>query len=213
MNDANPAHPDDPIHEPKAGVRRPDSPVDDPPAPSRPSKTQSPAVNRPPGPPDAPVCGPYLQFITTDNESKTWYGSALVLHRKDLPAPRLTWDHDLVHIEEPDVLYRDIFGFVATRHQLSFHIPDGLGDERVSWKLEAQEGTPQGDSGTFSLPKWDQAWRGGFLSCNGFDETVTEVRVPVASLRPLLIVLAGSGQRLRIRQCARPSIAATAISS
>ncbi|KAK4697921.1 hypothetical protein P7C70_g8134, partial [Phenoliferia sp. Uapishka_3] len=172
MNDANPEHPDDPVHEPKAGIQLPGNPTYPAPAPSKPSKTQSPAVNRPPGPPDSPICGPYLQFITTDNETKTWFGSALVLHRKDLPTPSLTFDHEVVHQDEADILYKDIFGYVATRHQLSFSIPDGMGDEMIGWTLETQ-GVAK-DQGSWAIPKWDQAWRGGFFSCNGFDETITE---------------------------------------
>ncbi|KAL8292292.1 hypothetical protein RQP46_001758 [Phenoliferia psychrophenolica] len=173
MNDANPEHPDDPVHEPKAGIRRPDSPVDPAPAESRPSKTQSPAINRPPRAPDSPVCGPYLQFITTDNETRTYYASALVLHRKDLPTPRLSWDHPLANEDEPDVLYENIFNFVATRHQLAFKIPEGVGYERIGWTL-VKDGGREEETGAFHIPKWDAPWRGAFFSCNGFDETVTE---------------------------------------
>lgn len=74
----NPSEPDNPYTEPKAGIKRPDSPVDPKPGSPQKSKTESPSINRPPKPPPA-IIGPYFQFLTT--EDHIWKGSALVLHR------------------------------------------------------------------------------------------------------------------------------------
>jgi hypothetical protein len=42
-----PRRPRDPMSEPVEGIKRPDSPIDLPPGPSQPAKTQSPGLNRP----------------------------------------------------------------------------------------------------------------------------------------------------------------------
>ncbi|KAI5480135.1 hypothetical protein MNV49_001795 [Pseudohyphozyma bogoriensis] len=157
------------------GTRRPNSPVDPGPGPSRPAETQSPATNRPPRDPKGNYFGPYLQFITTNPANKVWYGSALVFHRKECPAPKLSFDRDLFDTQsdeaKPDTLMEDVFGFVAVRHQLSFKMSDGTGDDKITWTLEGQD---EKEAGSFVIPHWDQAWRGGFFSCGGFDGYVPE---------------------------------------
>lgn len=58
---------------------------------------------------------------------------------------------------------------IALRFDLSMPIPDGQGDQNVTWTMKFKDET---SSDTFHIAKWDQKWRGGFNSCNGFDETV-----------------------------------------
>lgn len=98
-----PQRKDDPMTEPVAGIKRPDSPVDARPGPSKPSKNQSPGVNRPrasmllpspsfirasidfgvlsPAKPPGDLLGPYFHFVSTTPDQR-WTGSVLVLHRK-----------------------------------------------------------------------------------------------------------------------------------
>lgn len=137
---------------------------------------RSSGLMRPPPKPDS-LLGPYLQFTTTYNDRHVWRGSALTLHRhdgRDKPRPRFTLDHDMVSpaTEDPiDVLYEDVFGMTALRHDICINIPDGAGDEVIGWTLE-WEGEKR--TGSFHIARWEQRWRGGANSCNGFDETVPD---------------------------------------
>lgn len=89
------------------------------------------------------------------------------------PTPILSFDYDVQ--QETTVLYEDVFGMVALRFDLTLPIPDGFGDQAVRWSVEFGGEPPA--SNTFHIPKWDQKWRGGFHSCNGFDETVPQETV------------------------------------
>lgn len=79
-------------------------------------------------------------------------------------------------MQDVDVLYEDVFGMTALRYNLSTKIEDGTGDQKISWKLSrkgAKKGTLECE-GFFHIARWEQRWRGGFFSCNGFDMTVPE---------------------------------------
>lgn len=172
MDPADYSYPDDPQREPIAGYQS--GIVDPPPGPSKPSKTQSPAVNRPPKRP-ADILGPYLQFLTTEN--RTYYCSALTLHDLKQEEPRLKFDHECKL--DKTVLYAEVFGMTAIRWDMAFEIPEGDGDEPVRWTMTWNG---QQTASRFHIPRMEQRWRGGFFSCNGFDETVAE---GVVSLPPL----------------------------
>src|SRR5579862_3534147 len=65
----------------------------------------------------------------------------------------------------------------ALRYNISTKIPDGTGDEKIGWSLDwhgKETGKDFQNTGQFHIPKWEQKWRGGFFSCNGFDMTVPE---------------------------------------
>jgi hypothetical protein len=60
----------------------------------------------------------------------------------------------------------------ALRYDISTFIEDGMGDEKIGWTLSWQDSHKS--NGAFRIPRWEQKWRGGFFSCNGFDMTVPE---------------------------------------
>jgi hypothetical protein len=86
------------------------------------------------------------------------------------PRPELSFDHEFE--QDCHVLYEDIFGMTALRYNISTIIEDGTGDEKIGWSITWQKGHES--HGAFHIPRWEQKWRGGFFSCNGFDMTVPE---------------------------------------
>ena len=83
---------------------------------------------------------------------------------------------DCEFAQDVDVLYEDVFGMTALRYNLSTKIEDGTGDQKITWKL-SWKGSKKGAlecEGSFHIARWEQRWRGGFFSCNGFDMTVPE---------------------------------------
>ena len=87
----------------------------------------------------------------------------------------MSFDHEFA--QTLDVLYDNIFGMTALRYNISTKIPDGTGDEKIGWSLDwhgKETGKDFQNTGQFHIPKWEQKWRGGFFSCNGFDMTVPE---------------------------------------
>lgn len=65
----------------------------------------------------------------------------------------------------------------ALRYNINTMIEDGTGDVKVGWTLNWDGSDAQKEhqnTGLFNIPRWDQKWRGGFFSCNGFDMTVPE---------------------------------------
>lgn len=97
------------------------------------------------------------------------------LTSQDGPRPTLSFDKEFKQTCE--VLYEDVFGMTALRYNINTMIEDGTGDVKVGWTLawEGSDGQQQHkNSGLFNIPRWDQKWRGGFFSCNGFDMTVPE---------------------------------------
>jgi len=166
MDIASFAFPFDATKEPIPGFQS--GVADAKPGPSVPSKTQSPAVNRPPKLPSH-ILGPYYQFLTT-TEDKKWLGSALTLHKVGTPEPVLSFDHECNLAKT--ILYEDVFDMVAIRWDLEFNIPDGDGDEVIEWEFKWN--SQHHEKGRFHIARMDEKWRGGFFSCNGFDETVPE---------------------------------------
>jgi hypothetical protein len=64
----------------------------------------------------------------------------------------------------------------ALRYNISTKIEDGVGDQRINWSLTWQNAKRalHDNAGRFFIARWDQKWRGGFFSCNGFDMYVPE---------------------------------------
>lgn len=65
----------------------------------------------------------------------------------------------------------------ALRYNINTQIPDGTGDEKIGWNMVwdgKEKGKEYHNTGVFHIARWDQKWRGGFFSCNGFDMTVPE---------------------------------------
>lgn len=108
--------PDLPVFTSIPGLCHPAGFVDPAPKESVQAEGQSPGIHRPPTHPERKICGPYLQFLTTDVATKTWHGSALTLHRLGQQTPKLTFDHEIWDkATEDDVLYEDIYGYTAIR--------------------------------------------------------------------------------------------------
>jgi hypothetical protein len=65
----------------------------------------------------------------------------------------------------------------ALRYNINTTIGEGIGDDKIAWTLtweNTTNGDRRQDKGLFHIPRWDQKWRGGSFSCNGFDMTVPE---------------------------------------
>ena len=78
--------------------------------------------------------------------------------------PHLSFDYDVQ--QESTTLYEDVFNMTATRFDIGLAIPDGFGDQPITWTLDYRG---QKTSNTFHIPKWEQKWRGGFVSCLKLD--------------------------------------------
>lgn len=92
--------------------------------------------------------------------------------------PKLSFDKEFN--QDCDVLWEDIFGMTALRYNINTMIEDGTGDVKVGWTLNWDGSDAQKEhqnTGLFNIPRWNQKWRGGFFSCNGFDMTVPEGKV------------------------------------
>jgi hypothetical protein len=90
------------------------------------------------------------------------------------PPPELSFDHEFS--QDCEVLWENVFGLTALRYNISTTILEGTKDEKVAWTLKwaGTKGNEHHDTDYFHIPQWDQKWRGGFFSCNGFDMTVPE---------------------------------------
>jgi hypothetical protein len=133
----------------------------------------APALNRPPQPPEHAL-GPYFQFITTDLEKMLWIGSALIFRHVSLDRPKIKFFSEANVNYDWDVLYEDLFNMRAYRINLQIELRTGKGDEKVAWIID------WGDYSTgamFYIARYDQKWRGGFFSCNGFDASVPKQTV------------------------------------
>lgn len=154
--------------------------------------------------------GPTIQFITTENETKTWIGSMLLLQRCNLRRPDVKLQSDAeAKIVSWDCLEEDIFGMVAWRLNVEIRLRDGSGNDEVRWTVDwgnkssqkpsqstggksglegvadvsdetVEKAAPHAEDtmskGIWTVPRWDQKWRFGFNSCNGFDVTVPKAR-------------------------------------
>lgn len=81
------------------------------------------------------------------------------------------------YMKEPEweLLYEDIFDMRAWRINLDIQMLPGSSDTPLAWQVTWPHPSSQPDyleSGSVAVPQLSQKWRGGFLSCNGFDATV-----------------------------------------
>ena len=122
-------------------------------------------IHRPPKPPGRTM-GPYYQFLTTDLETMQWIGSVLIFRHVSCDQPKMEFTSAVKIEYDWEILYENIFDMRAYRMNLRIEIPGGEGDEKIVWQID------WGDflsSGAFHIARYDQKWRGGFFSCNGYD--------------------------------------------
>ena len=143
------------------------------PAPSSSTATvQAPAINRPPRPP-GPALGPYFQFLQTDLNKMLWIGSALIFRHVSFDRPKIEFNCKPKLDYTWDILYDNLFNLRIYRVNISIELPDGEGDDDIQWKIDW---TDHISEGLFRIARYNQKWRGGFFSCNGFDASVSEQR-------------------------------------
>ncbi|UJR20625.1 hypothetical protein I4U23_023750 [Adineta vaga] len=134
------------------------------------TNVQAPSINRPPRKP-GPALGPYYHFIKTDLNRMLWLGSALIFREISYDSPRIEFDSQAKLDFNNEILYDNIFNMRAYRINISIELRNGEGDERIGWKIDWGD---QITEGVFHIARYNQKWRGGFFSCNGFDATVSE---------------------------------------
>jgi hypothetical protein len=135
-----------------------------------PVSVHSPHITRPPQRP-APALGPYYQFITTDLNKMLWFGSALLIREVSFEQPTIEFFCEPKLDYTWEILYDNIFNMRAYRINISIELRDGEGDDEIHWKINWGDYTTDG---LFRIARYNQKWRGGFFSCNGFDATVPE---------------------------------------
>ncbi|CAF4911948.1 unnamed protein product [Rotaria sp. Silwood1] len=134
---------------------------------------QSPTVTRPPKRP-GPALGPYYQFITTDLNQMLWIGSALLFREISHDKPKIQFFCEPKLDYSYEILYDNIFNMRAYRINISIELRDGEGDDEIRWKIDWGN---YSTDGLFRIARYNQKWRGGFFSCNGFDSTVPEQKI------------------------------------
>ncbi|CAF0953173.1 unnamed protein product [Adineta steineri] len=144
--------------------------IKDMPLPSNDTPAKAPSINRPPRNP-GPALGPYYHFIKTDLNQMLWLGSALIFREISFERPKIEFfsQPKLEHTWE--ILYDNLFNMRIYRINISIELRNGEGDDEIGWKID------WGDYktvGLFHIARYNQKWRGGFFSCNGFDATVSE---------------------------------------
>ena len=130
------------------------------------------SINRPPKPPEQTL-GPYLQFLTTDLEKMQWFGSILLFRQISFDRPKIELIGDVQIESDWEILYENLFDMRVYRINLTIGLPSGEGDEKILWKIDWGEFSTDG---LFYIARYDQKWRGGFFSCNGFDATIPKER-------------------------------------
>jgi hypothetical protein len=138
--------------------------------PPVPVSVQSPHITRPPRRP-GPALGPYYQFLTTDLHKMLWFGSALILRDISYDQPKIEFFSEPKLDYNWEVLYDNICNMRAYRINISIELRDGEGDDDIHWKIDWGDRLTDG---LFRIARYNQKWRGGFFSCNGFDATVPE---------------------------------------
>ncbi|CAF3489879.1 unnamed protein product [Rotaria sp. Silwood1] len=131
---------------------------------------QSPAMNRPPQRP-GPALGPYYHFIKTDLNQMLWLGSALVFRHVSFERPQIEFSCKPKLDYHWEVLYDNLSDMQIYRINISIELRQGEGDDEIKWKINWGDYITEG---LFCIARYNQKWRGGFFSCNGFDATVTE---------------------------------------
>ena len=135
-----------------------------------PVSDESPSMTRPPVRTSSAL-GPYYQFLTTDLNRMLWFGSALILREVSYDRPRIEFSCEPQLDYNWEILYDNIFNMRVYRINLSIELRDGDGDDEIRWKIHWGDRISEG---LFRIARYDQKWRGGFFSCNGFDATVPE---------------------------------------
>ena len=130
----------------------------------------SPAISRPPKNP-GPALGPYYHFIGTDLTQMRWLGSALIFRHVSFARPKIEFSSAVKIEHRWEVLFENLFDMRAYRVDLSIELRPGQGDDEIGWKIDWGDSQTEG---MFRIARYDQKWRGGFFSCNGFDATVSE---------------------------------------
>ena len=135
-----------------------------------PVSIKSPNITRPPQRP-GPALGPYYQFLTTDLNKMLWFGSALILREISYDRPNIEFICEQKLDFNWEILYDNICNMRAYRINISIELRDGENDDQIRWKIDWGDHLTDG---LFHIARYNQKWRGGFFSCNGFDATVPE---------------------------------------
>ncbi|CAF1328464.1 unnamed protein product [Adineta steineri] len=138
--------------------------------PPIPVSIQSPHITRPPKQP-GPALGPYYQFLTTDLKKMLWFGSALILRDISYDQPEIEFFCEPKLDFNWEILYDNLFNMRIYRINISIELRDGKGDDIIRWKMNWGDHITDG---LFHIARYNQNWRGGFFSCNGFDSTVPD---------------------------------------
>jgi hypothetical protein len=135
-----------------------------------PISVRSPYLTRPPSRP-GPALGPYYHFLTTDLNKMLWLGSALIFRDISYDQPKIEFSCKPKLNYNWEILYDNICNMRAYRINISIELRDGEGDDEIHWKIDWGNHLT---NGIFRIARYNQKWRGGFFSCNGFDATVPE---------------------------------------
>jgi hypothetical protein len=138
--------------------------------PPIPISIESSHITRPPKRP-GPALGPYYQFLTTDLNKMLWLGSALIFRDISYDQPKIEFFSEPKLDYNCEILYDNICHMRAYRINISIELRDGEGDDEIRWKIDWGD---HSTDGLFRIARYNQKWRGGFFSCNGFDATVPE---------------------------------------
>ena len=134
-------------------------------------------INRPPKPPGLTL-GPYYQFLTTDLEKMQWLGSVLIFQHVSFDQPKIEFTSETKIDYDWEILYENVFNMRAYRINLTIALPPGEGDEKILWQIDWDEFS---SNGSFYIARYDQKWRGGFFSCNGYDATTPKEQALVSN--------------------------------
>ncbi|CAF1396767.1 unnamed protein product [Adineta steineri] len=130
--------------------------------------TESRTINHPPRPPGTAL-GPYIQFITTDLQKMLWIGSLLICRDISYDQPKLEFNCDMKIDYNWEILYENLYNLNIYRVNLFIELRSGEDDDKIIWIIDWGD---KKTTGLFFIPRYNQKWRGGFFSCNGFDAYV-----------------------------------------
>jgi hypothetical protein len=118
-----------------------------------------------------PALGPYFHFKETDLNEMIWFGSALIFRHISFERPTIEF-HSKPKLDFSwELFYEKLFNMQIYRINISIEFPNGEGDDEINWKINWGDHISKG---LFHIARYNQKWRGGFFSCNGFDASVTE---------------------------------------
>ncbi|CAF0795217.1 unnamed protein product [Adineta ricciae] len=168
-NDPNPVNPNPQSNTDCPPPRQHTTKIKAMPLPSN-TNAKTPSISRPPRKP-GPALGPYYHFISTDLNRMLWLGSALIFREISYDRPQIEFTSEAKLDFNWEILYDNIFNMRAYRVNISIELRHGDGDDRIGWKIDWSDRITEG---AFHIARYNQKWRGGFFSCNGFDATVSE---------------------------------------